>query len=258
MRNKKLILGTGVFAIGAILAWAAADDPPTWWTTAGVLGTESPTSPANLGQVKNMAAFFHTELAEVLPNGAGFDLNEAFPPPPPQVTLQWYAEQYQAANLGQLKFVASHFYERLNELAPDWLAEQMALNDPGLSGWPHPVPWDPATPVAENYAPSNLGQLKLVFSLRIDQDLDNDGVKDLLEHIFYGNITADDTTTDYDRDGLSDRDEILIHLTSPFLGDTDGDGFSDGTEISLGLDPLVDDHPTDWAAQNACVLTPTY
>ncbi|MFH1225723.1 MAG: hypothetical protein V1684_00345 [bacterium] len=42
---------------------------------------------------------------------------------------------------------------------------------------------------------------------------------------------------DTDEDGLSDYDETYVYKTSPYLKDTDSDGFDDKTEISTGNDP---------------------
>lgn len=44
-------------------------------------------------------------------------------------------------------------------------------------------------------------------------------------------------TKDTDRDGLTDWDELNIYLTSPYLEDSDSDGFSDRQEIESGNDP---------------------
>jgi len=53
-------------------------------------------------------------------------------------------------------------------------------------------------------------------------------VNDLLE------LQAMDT----DKDGLSDYDEIYIYKTSPYLADTDSDGYLDKEEIDTNHDPL--------------------
>jgi len=45
-------------------------------------------------------------------------------------------------------------------------------------------------------------------------------------------------TKDTDKDGLSDYDETYIYHTSPYLRDTDSDGFDDKTEIDTSHDPL--------------------
>jgi hypothetical protein len=43
--------------------------------------------------------------------------------------------------------------------------------------------------------------------------------------------------TDTDKDGLNDYDELNLYHTSPYLADTDSDGFSDKAEIDSGNDP---------------------
>jgi hypothetical protein len=268
MRKKKFILGTGLFTAG-VLAVLAVD--PAWWTDAGVTGTSSNKSPANIGQVKNMAANFHMELnggftgshEYLLPGGAGIPLNEIFPDKPgPTASNQWVADQLQVANIGQLKHVASFYYERLNILAPKWVEEQMEENGIDMTSWEHPVPWDPDTPVAENNVVANLGQLKLVFSLRIreDDEATPDQIPDLLEHILYGSNTGNGSTTDYDGDGLSDRDELFpppasppTPATSPFEADTDGDGFDDSEDPN----PLTaEDDGSATGASTLKVITP--
>jgi hypothetical protein len=42
---------------------------------------------------------------------------------------------------------------------------------------------------------------------------------------------------DTDHDGLSDYDEIYIYKTSPYLKDSDSDGYDDKTEVEHGSDP---------------------
>lgn len=42
---------------------------------------------------------------------------------------------------------------------------------------------------------------------------------------------------DTDEDGLFDYDELYLYKTSPYLSDSDSDGFSDQQEISNGYDP---------------------
>lgn len=44
-------------------------------------------------------------------------------------------------------------------------------------------------------------------------------------------------STDADKDGLTDYDELYVYKTSPYLEDSDGDGFSDKQEIETGNDP---------------------
>jgi hypothetical protein len=49
--------------------------------------------------------------------------------------------------------------------------------------------------------------------------------------------TTDETRIDSDHDGISDYDEKYIYGTDPHNPDTDGDGYSDGSEILGGFDP---------------------
>ncbi len=44
-------------------------------------------------------------------------------------------------------------------------------------------------------------------------------------------------TRDTDGDGLSDYDELYVYKTSPYLSDSDSDGFDDKTEAFSGNDP---------------------
>ncbi len=64
--------------------------------------------------------------------------------------------------------------------------------------------------------------------------------------------------TDADHDGLL-SDEEAAHGTDPNVADTDGDGHSDGDEVSAGFDPTdLDDHPYLGGYDiNRCDTTPT-
>jgi len=52
--------------------------------------------------------------------------------------------------------------------------------------------------------------------------------------IDYNNLLK---STDTDKDGLSDYDEIYVYKTSPYLEDTDSDGLTDKQEVNNGSDP---------------------
>lgn len=208
-----------------------SEDPPEWWEdyAATNSNTASNNSPAVLGQVKWMTRCAWTELDSVLPGGAGFALSSVVPPVPGSPDQAWYDAQKAVANLGQLKNVAEPFYRRLQVAAPGWVAEEFDRN--GLESWPFSVPWDPSTPVAQNYSPAVLGQLKMLFSLRFDEDSDTDTIPDLVEFFMYGSKSGNGTATDYDKDGLSDAAEITAG-TRLDIADTDGDGIPDGSDGS--------------------------
>lgn len=55
---------------------------------------------------------------------------------------------------------------------------------------------------------------------------------------------------DTDLDGLSDYDEMYLYKTSPYLADSDSDGFSDGTEVKNGQNPNCP------AGQNCSLVLP--
>jgi outer membrane protein assembly factor BamB len=66
---------------------------------------------------------------------------------------------------------------------------------------------------------------------------DNDELTNLEE---FQNST-DPTSDDSDNDGLSDSDEVNVHLSNPLNTDTDNDGMADGWEVTHGLDLLSDE-----------------
>jgi hypothetical protein len=72
-------------------------------------------------------------------------------------------------------------------------------------------------------------------------DSDQDGLPDDVEAL----LGTDPLVADTDGDGLSDGDEVDIHLSSPVLVDTDADGLSDGDEVILGSYPFDPDTDGD-------------
>ena len=66
-----------------------------------------------------------------------------------------------------------------------------------------------------------------------EADIDLDGLAADVE----GLLGTSDTDTDSDDDGLSDFDEVNTWQTNPAKADTDGDSFSDGTEVQGGYNP---------------------
>ena len=67
-----------------------------------------------------------------------------------------------------------------------------------------------------------------------EEDADGDGLDNLAERLAGTDLQNADT----DGDGLGDRDELVLHGTSPVAADTDGDGLPDGWEVRYGLGAL--------------------
>jgi len=64
-------------------------------------------------------------------------------------------------------------------------------------------------------------------------DSDGDGLTDAKERELGTNKDSSDT----DKDGLFDKEEVEIYLTDPLKSDTDGDGILDGEEVRKGNNP---------------------
>lgn len=95
------------------------------------------------------------------------------------------------------------------------------------------------------------------FSLKTvpnNADSDNDGLSDGDEVNVH---LTNPLNADSDADSISDGDEVLIYGTNPLFIDTDSDGLSDADEINLhGTNPLVTDSDADgmgdaWEIANA-------
>lgn len=201
-------------AITAILLCAgysaAQTNTPAWWTSRGVIDTNSaPNDYAalNVGQLKHLAYMAWLEL-DALPPGAGFE---------PAFTNAGL--NYAAVNIGQLKEAARPFYDRLGCNYP-W-SGFVASND---------------------FAIANIGQAKNLFKFMLAPlpvlDTDGDGLSDEWEIQNGTNPNAADT----DGDGLPDGWEVL-HGFDPTDGtdgsqDSDGDGLPDGGEFLLGTSML--------------------
>ena len=246
-------------------AWWSDGDPPIIDTTA----TTQNAGVANIGQAKWMVSEALRTLDEVDPRtslliradlASIVDLEIPFPK-----SSEWIAKQKAPLLLGQLKALAHPFYEHINGKAPTWVESQLTSN--GLNATPPAaityysdgnggfLPWNPATPVADNKVPVNVGQLKLVFALRFKHDSDSDTMPDYWEVANGLNPLIDDASSDPDGDGLTNRQEYQ-NSTDPFNSDTDGDGISDGVEVTNGTDPLVPESSNPFPSSTAAILTP--
>lgn len=185
--------------------------PPAWWhdpTTQILEDPQPPASenyaPVNVGQLKHVAIQAQAHLDQNLPGGAGFQIRHRWQPlgaPPPSA-----AENYAPANVGQLKAIAKPFYDRLNSVGYNTKQNLIMRGYP--SNWSFDYPWstDDNVNSAENYAPVNIGQLKMVFGFDLT-DSDGDGLLDWWEIYYFGDLQRDGTG-DFDGDGLSDLFEF--------------------------------------------------
>lgn len=101
---------------------------------------------------------------------------------------------------------------------------------------------------------STLEQLGLLKTASPDKyykslwpDTDKDGISDRDEiNIYY----TDPFLPDTDGDNLTDGEEIKIHKTNPLSSDTDNDTFWDNVELTLKMDPNLFNEPGDFNNDN--------
>ncbi len=72
-------------------------------------------------------------------------------------------------------------------------------------------------------------------------DTDGDGLTDVRE----AELGTDPNNPDTDDDGISDGDEVYVHMTDPLNSDTDGDWLYDGGELIKNTDPNNPDSDND-------------
>ena len=234
--------------------------PPAWWSLPDAtnhpvidpaITDGNPKGPANIGQAKYMAkraldilntvdpslaTQIHDKLTRCQPKPSSPD--EQLPPiadldvPSDPLAAGWLESQHAPLLIGQLKAMAAPFYDILYLSAPLWLdnespdpAQQGQLQLNATKDHSDPsnyYPWTADPGDDRNHAIATIGQLKAVFSLRVET----------LNAIL-----------DNDHDGLTNAQEALYH-TDPGNPDTDGDGMPDAWEIKWGLNPL---NPADAA-----------
>lgn len=173
---------------------------PSWWFTRGAVDTNLPAKDYDLitlGQLKWLSTNACAEMDSYFGAGPGVKA---------VVNAFANSNNYYLANIGQLKYVAQPFYDRLYQLN---LTNTFPADMPGY------YPWGDVSQT-NDFALANIGQAKYVFSF--------------------------DSAVDSDADGLSDWDEVT-RGTNPYHADTDGDGISDGVEVAQGTDPLRIDDP---------------
>lgn len=224
-RDTRFKFALGIVALAMTTLLGA--QPPAWWTSstnpvldpgATTTGVEQNYAPANLGQLKYIAKQAKLHLDANLAGGSGSAITSLVNGFTPQSGVSYTTAElaafreanYAPINLGQLKAVAKPFYLRLKTAGYDTKANLIARGFPGT--WAYDYPWNPSTPVADNYAPANIGQLKAVFSFDLTSlDSDGDGIPngwELAQGLNPENPSDGGTTADADGDGLTNLQEF--------------------------------------------------
>ena len=103
---------------------------------------------------------------------------------------------------------------------------------------------NPLNPDSDNDYLSDGYEILTSLTNPLDQDTDNDGMPDYWEINNNLNPLADDSSDDFDNDGLTNIEEYQLNTYADLL-DSDNDGMPDGWEINNNLDPLANDSQVD-------------
>lgn len=201
----------------AVISARLIGSVPSWWTNPDtrIFETGDDTgdnyAPANVGQLKHVASQAKAYLDRSLNLSPAFwDLAYAdhvggpFPFEPE-------SGDFAPVNVGQLKYVASGFYEMLNHLegfsVSNFLDAQGVSAENRTSG-NTVFPWADGVSPSEYYAPINLGQLKLVFSFSLEGSSSTQLNTDWL--LSYFSVTGTNPSVDPDCDDLSNQEEFWL------------------------------------------------
>jgi predicted outer membrane repeat protein len=210
----KHVLKNRVALFLTLLAGVLFAEVPQWWIERGVIDTNTPPSdyaPVNQGQAKHFAYQAYLEFSQKLTNDCSAISN--------LVASFSATNNYLSVNLGQLKYLATPFYDLL------WTNNYTVAWPEGMTGGPYP--WSDSTDSAQDYAIANIGQLKYLFSFDLA-------------------IYTDPVQEDPVADPIADP--VAIEMPE----DSDGDGYLNIYENLRGSDP---NNPASIPAANIYVST---
>jgi len=238
MRNANFALkGLSSLPIACLLAsgFIRASEIPPWWVDSefGFWNGDASEhyAPVNVGQLKYTSVQAAKYLKATLGDEAVAELLSA---------LDFYdftndqvlnkQDSFAPANVGQLKYIASEFYKVLDTtgypiraslihqgVEPSEISERDGVT----------LPWSPMTVRSENFAPANIGQLKLVFSFSILGTGESSYNLDYILSDDLFDFSADDIDGDLWGSGVED----LLGFGSEF----DEIGVLSGTFTALGF-----------------------
>jgi hypothetical protein len=240
---KRLVKSAGLLCLLGIATTVRATDP-AWWTNSETRiidpnadhSTSANYAPANIGQLKSIAAAAKIHLDENLAGGAGTNIDNlinGFSTDP--------SVNYAPANIGQLKAVAQPFYDRL--IAAGYDTKQNLINHGYTNTWSSAYPWDTNNPVptSANYAPVNMGQLKSVFSFDLSNfnianiDNNNNGLPDWWEQAYFPGVSIALNQLVPGSSGLTYQD-LYNWEQQQDQSSTVGDGIPDSWKEAHGID----------------------
>ncbi|WOO40076.1 right-handed parallel beta-helix repeat-containing protein [Rubellicoccus peritrichatus] len=194
---------------------------PNWWITREIAELQPPApgenghdpdvyeawmednySPAIIGQAKHLAKQAYLEMEARSPGSAGPDVEAMV-----NSFSTDFEDNYQPLLIGQLKAIAKPFYDQINYLADD---PSIILAAQTYSGYP----WTGEATIDDNYAPANIGQLKLTFNIILEAwppEISSSLLQVIVDADPFDDITSledVDLEQDFDGDGVSNRSEI--------------------------------------------------
>lgn len=274
INSKKFLLGWLVFIVAALGFAANTDHIPQWWVDRGIISSkanelESSTiddnyAAANLGQLMFIATRAKEELDFNYPGSStpasialtnlinGFVQNNTVNTnnPNPDFNIE---NNYKPLNIGQLKYVARHFFDRLAELPRDEFSRPVKMKFVGGNG---KYPWldlpDANSPEYEsamkrNYDIATIGQIKNLFSwsLRPKTDENNNEIPDWWERQHFGGLISN-PNADISGNGISILDAYKLgldpnvnHLNPAEMDYQMDEIIYDGNSMIIGIDSMA-------------------